>query len=361
MATNPVTEPVSGLALESRRPAHSDELWGLSIATALLKWRRTIVVLGLIGGIMGGTIGLLSKRQYLSRAVLLPQASSEVSASGLEAAAAQFGFRLPTSNTVWSPAIYVEVLRSTGLLQPIALDTVTVVEDGGRTARVIDLLEIDEPSAPRRIELAVRRLRTMVSGRELKPLNSVELRVVTKWPSVSLAITQRLVAAVDRFNVQTRRSQAASERQFADEQASAAERELRITEDRLQVFLQSNRGWDQSPALSFQHDRLEREVTFRQTLYTALARSREEARAREVRDTPVLTVLEAPRLPAIPESRRVVLKAALGGMMGGAIALFLAIGAQVLSGAKQRPDERSQEFYRLVREATPRLLRRGKR
>jgi len=248
-------------------------------------------------------------------------------------------------------------LRSRALLGPIALDTVAVVEEGGRRVAMPDLLEVRESSPEKRADRAVRALERIVTSREAKGLGAVEVTVTTRWPSVSLALAARLVRGVNQFNVETRKSQAAAERQFVEGRAGEAERALREAEDRLQSFLQRNRITG-SPELEFARDRLQREVSLRQQTYTSLLQSREEARIREVRDTPVITVLEEPRLPVLPEARRVLLKGTMGGMAGGMLGVLIAFLAQGVAGARRQPSADAREFLQLVGESTPRFLRR---
>jgi len=67
----------------------------------------------------------------------------------------------------------------------------------------------------------------------------------------------------------------------------------------------------------------EREVMLRQSVLTTLVQSYEQARIAEVRDTPVITVLEKPFLPPGPDERRLVLSAALGIVLGGMAGIVL--------------------------------------
>jgi hypothetical protein len=287
----------------------------------------------------------------------LPQVS-EASSSGLAVVASQFGIRMPTATGGgWGPPIYVELLRSRALLEPIALDSIVVAEQGGRRIPLMDLLEIEAPTPERRVDRAVRTLGKIVESREVRSLNAVTMTVTTKWPSVSLALAERLVRGVNQFNLETRKSQAAAERQFVEVQAGEAERVLREAEDRLQSFLQRNRTIA-SAQLEFERDRLQREVLLRQQVYTSLLQSREEARIREVRDTPVITVLESPRLAAVSESRKSVQKGALGGVAGGFLGILIAFVAHAVFGARRAPSEEEREFFQLVEEATPTFLKR---
>ena len=335
-----------------------DDVSMLALASTLLRWRRTIAGLGLFGAMVGLASGLLSTRVYMSTATFIPQ-GAEGGASGLALAASQFGIRMPSSGGgTWGPPVYLELLRSKALLEPIALDSVAVVEEGGRRVALMDLLEVKAPTPARRIDLAVRTLRRIVEASEDKKLNAVKLSVTTLWPSVSLALAERLVRGVNQFNLETRKSQAAAERQFAEVQAREAERALREAEDRLQLFLQRNRAIAGSPELAFQNDRLQRDVALRQQVYVSLLQSREEAKIRQVRDTPVITLLESPRLPVVGEARNSVKKGVLGGLVGGMLAVLIAFLAQGAASARRVPNEEAREFFRLVDEATPRFLRR---
>jgi uncharacterized protein involved in exopolysaccharide biosynthesis len=187
----------------------------------------------------------------------------------------------------------------------------------------------------------------------------VKLSVTTRWPSVSLALAERLVQSVNQFNLETRKSQAAAERRFVEVQVGEAERALREAEDRLQSFLQRNRAIADSPELGFQRDRLQREVALRQQVYTSLVQSREEARIREVRDTPVITLLEGPRLPMVGEARKSVKKGLAGGIAGAMLGVLIALVVQGAAGARRASSTEAREFFQLVQEATPQLLRRA--
>ena len=178
---------------------------------------------------------------------------------------------------------------------------------------------------------------------------------------MSLALAQKLVVSVNEFNLRSRKSQATAERQFVETRTADAEASLRQAEDRLQAFMQENRVWNSSPQLSFAHDRLERDVQLRQQAYTSLVVSREEARIREVRDIPVITILDAPRLPIVPESRKTGQRAILGALAGAVLAILLSLVIAAVQSARRKPSPAASEFFNALNEATPRLLRRNSR
>lgn len=353
-----MTEPSAALKVAYKE---DDEISLFALGSVLLRWRRWIVVLGLSGAALGLVFGLLSHRVYVSTATFIPQSSETDATSALSLAARQIGIGVPSSGGVWSPAVYVELLRSHALLEPVALDTVVVAEDAHRRVALMDLLKIKAQTPELRVDRAVRALGELVSVNEDRAVDAVNLSVTTQWPSVSLALARQLLIGVNQFNLETRKSQAIAEREFVEAQAADAERALRDAEDRLEAFLERNRNYSGSPELGLARDRLQRDVTMRQTLYTTLAQNLEQAKIREVRDTPVITILDKPRLPVISESRRLLLKLVGGGAGGLILGVLIAFLGNALNGMRRDQSMAAVEFFGLAREVLPAFLRRKRK
>lgn len=330
----------------------------LALAGVLIRWRWLILALALLGGVIGLVRGQTSPQLWTATAVFIPQGSEGDSPSdGLSLAASRFGINSPSGGS-WGSPMYVELLRSRALLEPLGLSAVTVLEQHNRTVRIVDLLRIKAPTAKRQTEMGAQAISRMIEASEEKKLGAVRLTTTTPWPSVSQQLTQLVLARINEFNIEMRKSRAAVERSFVEAQLYEAQGTLRAAEDRLQGFLQRNRFIAGSPELTFEHDRLQREVTLRQQLYTSWLQSREEARIREVRNTPVITVLEDPRLPYIPQSRKTVQKIIVGGLTGGLIAVVIAFLTVGIAGIRRSPGDDARQFLLAIEEATPRFLRR---
>ncbi len=345
---------------EGKPTATQDAFSLLAVGTALLRRRRIVQIAGLLGLLLGLLVGLLPPRLYRSTAVFQPQ-TSDARTNNLALMASRFGLQASPGEGEWSAPVYVELLRMRALLEPLARDTVVVAELDGRAVAVADLLEIGAEEPRQRIDRTVKELRRVVRAKEITHIGAVELSVTTRWPSVSLALVERLVRGVDRFNVETRRSQAAEERAFVAMQAEAARGALRQAEEELLGFLQANRIIAGSPELTFEHERRQRDVNQRQQVYTSLIQNLEEARIREVRDTPVITMLELPRAAVEPVPRLLVLKAIVGLLTGLFLGLVAAFCAQAWHQASRQEAGEAREFLDLVKDATPRLLRRRER
>jgi uncharacterized protein involved in exopolysaccharide biosynthesis len=321
------------------------------IGTIILR-RRAWLGAGLVVGLaLGVALALLPAPVYRSKALFQPQ-SGQPRASELAIFASSFGFGMPTAGGS-SAAMYVELLGTHTILEPIVSDTLALEGDPARSLAVAELLQDDDVGMDESIDA----LRDLFKVREVPEIGAVEIVVETPRAAVSQALARRLVAEVNRFNVVRRRSQATEERAFVAEQVERTRAELEVAERELLEFIQSNRGFAAAPELQFEHDRLQREVSSRQRLYTSLADDLAEVRIREVRDTPVITMLEEPVLPSRPVPRHTATKAVLGMMTGLLVGVLLALVSHGWAAASTDGDPEAAEFTRQLRQFLPRPRR----
>lgn len=309
-------------AVAHARPV-DDEISLWEVMAVLLRRRGTIIMTTFLTGVAAFAIAHFMPLQYSTSAAFRPQ-GSEVSNSQLMALASQFGVNVPgAGGDEASPAFYAELLTSREILARAASQPYEV--DGVGPVLLKDLLEIEEETEEIRDEETIDWLRedavSVGTGRET---GTVNLSVTSEWPEVSKEIAERLLSEVARFNLETRQSQAASERAFIQARVEEAEALLDTAEAALQDFLESNRQYDRSPLLLFRFDELNREVSLRSSVVTTLVQSLLQAEISEVRDTPVITVLQAPYLPPDNDPRRRVLSALVGLILGGMLGIVLA-------------------------------------
>src|SRR5207247_11431524 len=150
-------------------------------------------------------------------------------------------------------------------------------------------------------------------------------------PYLAAQVNQRLLDLLNEFNLRSRQTRAGQERQFVEQRLEEVRGDLRKAEDRLADFMRRNRQYASSPELSFQHDRLSREVSIQQQLFVSLAQSYEQAKIEEVRNTPVISVVERPEVPARPDPRFLGVKAILALLVGGLLGLLGAMAREFVS------------------------------
>lgn len=324
------------------RPEYGD-LSMFVVGATLLRARWRIVRWTMAGAVLAALTVVGNPSLYRASASFAPQ-GGDAGRSGLANIAGQFGVALPSSGQALSPEYYARLLRSRTLLRRIVRDTFVVAELGNRRVPFVTLFKLNTLDPLRREDDGVLLLQQLVSASVVKTTGIVELSAATRWRSVSLAITDSLVAGVNDFNQRSRQEQASNERRFVEGRLAIANTELRRSEDRLESFLQANRQFNSSPELVLQRDRLQRDVGQRQQVYTTLAQSYEEVRVREVRDTPVITVIEPPSAPALPEPRgrsKVIL---LGIMLGGFLGVCLVLASDMMERRRRAGDVTASEF-----------------
>ena len=152
-------------------------------------------------------------------------------------------------------------------------------------------------------EAAIRRLGDDVQATTVQKTGVIDVAVTTRNPALSLQVSTRLIELLNQFNLESRQTQAGAERRFTEQRLGEVKGDLRAAEDQLQHFLQRNREYRNAPELNFQQERLQRQVQLQQQLYTTLSQSFEQAKIEEVRDTPVITVVEPPEAPVRPDPR----------------------------------------------------------
>lgn len=340
-----VMDPDEG-PLHGGSPSAAEPIPMLAVINAILRNRLRIALI--IGTLCGAavTYTLVQPRSYVSTASFSLQSSESRHLSGI---AAQIGLALPSSDGTQSPAYYVELLGSREILTDAAASRYSFKKDGKLiSATLPEIYEMNDRDSAVKYDRAVRKLHGAITTEQSRETGIVDLAVSAPTPTLARQLSTRLLQLLNEFNLKTRQSQAANERRFIEQRLAEISVELRAAEDRLQSFLQRNRGGYASiPELSFEHDRLAREVSLRQQVYTSLAQNYEQARIDEVRDTPVITVIESPSFPVRPAPRGLVKRvftALLLGLLFGIVPLLLRV---LFTPSRKSMDDEVAEYRKL--------------
>ena len=325
----------------------------LRVGAAIMRHR--VLVLGTAGIVVLLVAAklLLSPRVYTTESSFIPQSNSPT--SNFSGIAAQIGIALPLSEPGRSPEFYASLITSRQVLGAV-VDTSFVIPGSSGPITLVEHYESSGETPALRREEAMTTLESNLETTVDATSGVVELRATATDPALALMINQHVLDLVNQFNLHTRQSQAAMERRFTEGRLEEVRGELREAEDRQQRFLQRNRDYQNSPELLFQSERLQREVEFRQQLYTVLAESYERAKIDEVRDTPVITVVERPELPARPDRRGLVKWGLVSLILGLILGAILALTRDAL--ARTRSDEPAEyaELAELWRSSKDDLL-----
>lgn len=333
----------------------------VEMLNVLLRYRRLILGLSLLTSV--GVVAWAVSRPitFKSSAAFLPMAPNSRPASQGAALARQLGFGLDGGG---QSEVFVQVVKSRELLRKAVETTYEVsTDEGQKSASLVTLYGGEEGGLVPPWLRATKVLRAALAV-EPDAEGVMKLELTGFPPHLGEQILRRLLTLLDEFNQENRRNAAQQELRFVSERLTAAQTELTAAENRLRDFLRSNREWQGSPDLLFEHGRLERQVEMRQQLYLSLAQGYEQSRVEAIRDTPLLTIIDAPEGATEPVPRRAPLLAIVGGLLGALIAVTIASLREFSRRSAAQAEDAMREFARLKAEAwldlrhPTRLLRR---
>lgn len=322
----------------------------LEILTIMLRHRHLILGGALGLGVLTVVVGLLLPRTYTVSASFMPQVAGN-RFSQFAGVAAQLGVTVPGDEPGQSPEFYASLLRSDAVLRPLALrEYSTTRGDSGWSGTLIEWFDIGGVSPTHQLEDTIEELRNRIKVRTDRRTSVVHFSVKTRDPYLSTSIVDAAIDRLGRFDVDTRRSRAGAERRFIEGRLAEILDTLRAAEDRVEAFLESNRLYRNSPQLMFEHDRLQRDLRQAQQLHNTLAQAHEQARINEVRNTPVLTVVETPHVPARPDRRGLVVTILIALLVGAVFGSVVALWREFLRRSQSLDPRGSRDFASLRRE-----------
>lgn len=217
---------------------------------------------------------------------------ANMSANRLAGFAAQFGIAAGVSSPE-TPDYFAAVASSREVLERVLTDSICSAPD---RCQVVAQLLFDEPPATAR-ENRDRQLAKLQQaiGVSVEPRTGI-IRSSANGPSPAVAegLLHAQLRAVQRALTERRESQARNERRFAESRLEQLEARRRAVVDSLTRFYEGNRQFEGAPSLRFRERALQDRLALWQELVQSVARQAETSRLEEVRDTPVLTILDRP-------------------------------------------------------------------
>jgi uncharacterized protein involved in exopolysaccharide biosynthesis len=312
------------------RPGEHSILSAIRIA---LRHPKALLLSPIVFVLAVGGYSLNTALSYQSKASFLPQSSGGGQLKGL---AAQLGLDAGGGSPAESPYYYVDLIKLDAVLGRVATDTFQDPQSG-RTTPLMNIYGAGSDTAELR-ERAVGKLRRRITADADRRTGIVTISATDRSPRLAREIVQSVLDELNRFNQQNRQSRATSERRFAEARLTAARADLQSAEERLESFLVQNRTYVGSPSLQVQAERLNRTVSFRSALVTTLTQNYEQARMDEVRDTPVISIVQPPTLPRHRNTQGLLGRLVFATVIG----IFLGVVIAALS-----------EWFRTMRNESP--------
>ncbi len=346
---------------------HNGEVTVYQLLLVLMKRRYLIGGAALTGLLIGATPALLKAPQYSASFLVIPAPGDQSGGSQLGGLASTLGIRGLGDRGMGatsSPSFLARASRSRVVLDEVALDSIRVPEMGGQHVLILDLFAsadteqvASQIALERRLVEGTRMLSKRIRTSEIKDISGFTVSVTTRWPAVSYAIANAMLRELQEINMRIGQQGAAAERQFLQTRMAEQATKLREAQDRQARFLRANREFRNNPELSFEFERLRTSAELHQQVLLQLTQSNEQAQLREKRDTPVLAVVERPKLPVEREPRGTILWGLLGLVFGVAFGVLVSLARWGMArDASRDPDaERLVELIRSPLRRTPRV------
>lgn len=342
-----MTEPSDSGVSPQQQPSPEDEIILLGLVSVLLGRWKLVIGLPLGAAFATAVISLIVPSTFTARTAFVPELGSQALVrGGLAGLASQFGISLPTEGGQ-SPQFYANVLKSQQILNRVLLtrfpDPRSAANPPG-SSTLLAVLEVEGDSLADSLHYGRKRLDELVSARVDAQTNIVTLAVDSRYPALAAAVANSFVEYLNEFNTKTRQSQARERRRFVEQQLVAADQDLQQAEEAIKQFYERNRTWQQSPQLTFENERLQRQVQLRQEIALTLRREYETARIGEVNDTPVITVVYAAIPPQERSKPKRKLLVVLAFMVGGFISVITAFSQELVERERARDEGEYRKF-----------------
>jgi tyrosine-protein kinase Etk/Wzc len=327
------------------------EISFFDLATPLVRRWKLVVGTALAFGVAAAILLLIQPPTYTAKTSFTPEAGTSSGATSSLAALAgvanQLGFGLGSSSSV-SPDFFVKLAGSAEVLRSMLLTEFPDSRDPRAGPKpLVEILKVPGKTEEERLQRGIIHMRNYIKVTADKPTGMVTLEVDMPTAGLAAAVANHMVQLLNQFNLERRQSQSREQRRFTGERLAEAEGDLRAAERAQLAFLQRNRDYSSSPVLAFEASRLARDVQVKQELFLTLSKAHTEARIAEVRDTPVLTVVDS----AVAPFRRARPQRTLGTLIAMMIGTVVGVALAYLVDFRRRAAPERHPDYFAMREA----------
>ena len=297
-----------------------------------------------LGAALAASLAIVWPKSWAATTSFVPEQAISGNSSGILGAIGSIGSLLGDNGGSLgklsdgpSGDFYADVLTSQELLVSALQSPYSDVASGTTKRTLLDLLEPKGETAAQKLGNATRSLRRKLTIEMTRRSGIVKLTVTLKNPALSAEVANRMLVLLNEFNLERRQRTSAEQRRFAEMRLLTARTELDSIARIRQAFLETNRALANSPRLLARYDELDRLVQIKEGVLLGLTRTYEENRVSEVKDTPLIAVVDHAMVPDRPEERPIP-----WGAAGGAIGLLVGFGAAVVASVRQRAQVESR-------------------
>lgn len=305
----------------------------------LMKKMKTILIAALLFLFAGTLYSIIATPLYRSVISIYPTADENTvnnTLNEIQGVASAFGFNL--GDTGGQTAFYIpDVIKSRRISKKIVQNTWNT-EKYQSPVSLIHFWEIDDNTKIlRRIKkwfmsflpkgkgdpsrkftaAAIKELDSRVSVQE-EDSGLIVLSVLMEEPQLASDIAQFYGEFIKKYIAEELEIQSRKNRQFLEERLDSAKQELLESEEKLTEFRKQHTMALEPPDTQLERGRLMRNVTVNQEVYITLRQQYELARIEELKELPIINILDHPEPAAdIDSPKRLLI--IIGSLIAGAV------------------------------------------
>ncbi len=261
-------------------------------------------------------ISLLLPKYYRSTVVILPE-TNQNKLAGLSNLATLAGVNV--GGEVSLSKLYPTIVTSEAVLKNVIYQKyrTKLFSD---SADLIKIWDVDEKDPQLAYEAMLNSLRGGLEVSLENKTSVLSISLLTQEPQLSADIVNSVASELDVF-VRTKRTTNASEqRKWIEERLIEVKVDLEKSENTLKDFRENNRRVSDSPQLLLEQERFIREMQINSTLYTELKKQYELTKIEEIKNIPIVNIMDAGRPAAKKEKPKrsiIVLTSFFLALFGG--------------------------------------------
>ena len=267
-----------------------------SMISALWSRRKMIVLSVGILTVLGLAVSLILPESFLASSVILPETDkSKVSAlGGLSDLASLAGVNVGGEGSLVK--LYPTILKSEAVLKNVVFNKYQT-KGFSHPVNLIEYWEIDSKTPELQYETALKFLREELQVSMDNKTSVITISISMPEPQLAADILNSVTSELDQFIRNKRATSAGEQRKFVEGRLTEVKQDLTKSENSLKEFREKNRQV-LSPQLLLEQERLIRDVQINATIYTELRKQFELVKIEEVKNIPVINVMDPARTPA---------------------------------------------------------------
>jgi uncharacterized protein involved in exopolysaccharide biosynthesis len=310
----------------------------LELFLTLWAKRKFIAGVTFVVTLLTAGVTFLLTPTYLSETTILPDTESS-KMGGLAELASLAGVNIPGEMVLIK--LYPDIMKSETVLKNV-IEKKYNSKLFNKPVNLYEYFDIEENTPTRTFEVALKVLRNQIKIDLNLKTGLITCSIETKDAQVTADILNTLTESLNKFLLTKKTTNAGEQRKWIDQRLKEVKADLERAENNLKDFREKNRRVIDSPQLLLEQERLIREVEIQSTIFTTLKQQYELAKIEEIKNVPIINIMDEARPAAKKNNPQKRLITTVGFLLG-----FIGSSGYILIVSKYK--DKVRKFIKLFR------------